>query len=68
MNDAGLRAVAADAGITAEEARARRDGAIPLGRPAALREIADAMAYLTSPQAAYITGTILDINGGVLLR
>jgi NAD(P)-dependent dehydrogenase (short-subunit alcohol dehydrogenase family) len=47
-----------------EEVRARRDSAIPLGRPAAMREV----AYLASPQAAYITGTILDINGGILMR
>jgi NAD(P)-dependent dehydrogenase (short-subunit alcohol dehydrogenase family) len=33
-----------------------------------MREVADAIAYLTSPQAAYITGTILDINGGILMR
>ncbi|MTD56021.1 SDR family NAD(P)-dependent oxidoreductase [Amycolatopsis pithecellobii] len=68
MNDDALRAAAAEFGITVEEARARRDGAIPLGRQATSREIADAMAYLTSPQAAYVTGTILDINGGILLR
>ncbi|MCO5971317.1 SDR family NAD(P)-dependent oxidoreductase [Actinoallomurus soli] len=68
LNDTSLKSMAAEAGITVEEARARRDSAIPLGRPAMLREIADAMAYLTSPQAAYITGTILDINGGILLR
>jgi NAD(P)-dependent dehydrogenase (short-subunit alcohol dehydrogenase family) len=68
MNAAGLEAAAAEAGITVEQARSRRDASIPLGRQAAAREIADAMAYLVSPQAAYVTGTILDINGGVLLR
>jgi 3-oxoacyl-[acyl-carrier protein] reductase len=57
-----------DTGITVEEARRRRGGAVPLGRPTTMREIADAMAYLTSPQAAYITGTNLGINGGVFLR
>ena len=68
MNTAALEAIAAETGITVEEARARRSAAIPLGRQATAREIADAMAYLASPQAAYVTGTILDINGGVLLR
>jgi NAD(P)-dependent dehydrogenase (short-subunit alcohol dehydrogenase family) len=33
-----------------------------------MREVANAIAYLVSPQAAYITGTILDINGGILMR
>ncbi|HWC80089.1 MAG TPA: SDR family NAD(P)-dependent oxidoreductase [Pseudonocardiaceae bacterium] len=68
LNVAGLEAVATEAGITVEEAAARRDSAIPLGRQATAREVADAMAFLTSPQAAYITGAILDINGGILMR
>ena len=68
LNDAGLKAAAEDAGLTVEEVRARRDSGIPLGRAATLREVADAMAYLASPRAAYVTGTILDINGGLLMR
>lgn len=68
LNDAGLKTAAAEAGITVAQARARRDSAIPLGRAATLREVADAIAYLAAPEAAYITGTILDINGGVLMR
>lgn len=68
MNSAALQAVAEADGITVEQARRRRDSAIPLGRQASPREIADAMAFLASPQASYITGTVLDINGGTLMR
>lgn len=36
----------------------------PLGRPAAARDIACAALYLASDAAAYVTGEILDVNGG----
>ena len=36
----------------------------PLGRTARPEEIADAVWYLASPGAGYITGTTLDVNGG----
>lgn len=40
----------------------------PLGRLATPREIADAILYLASPQAAFITGTDLVIDGGIVAR
>jgi NAD(P)-dependent dehydrogenase (short-subunit alcohol dehydrogenase family) len=40
----------------------------PLGRLATPREVADAMLYLASDQAAFITGTDLVIDGGILAR
>jgi 2-hydroxycyclohexanecarboxyl-CoA dehydrogenase len=45
-----------------QEAAIRRD--IPVGRTATTREVASAIAYLCSEDAAYLTGTTLDINGG----
>lgn len=36
-----------------------------LGRPAEPTEIADAVAFLISDKAAYITGATLDVNGGI---
>jgi NAD(P)-dependent dehydrogenase (short-subunit alcohol dehydrogenase family) len=36
----------------------------PLRRPAAARDIACAALYLASDAAAYVTGEILDVNGG----
>jgi 3-oxoacyl-[acyl-carrier protein] reductase len=37
---------------------------IPLGRLGTSDEVADAVAYLAGEQAAWVTGEILDINGG----
>ncbi len=38
---------------------------IPLGRLGSPADIAHAVAFLASPQAAYITGTTLHVNGGM---
>ena len=40
---------------------------IPLGRMGNGREIAAAIVFLASDEAAYITGQVLDINGGMYL-
>jgi 2,3-dihydroxy-2,3-dihydro-p-cumate dehydrogenase len=37
---------------------------IPMGRPAALEEVASAVAYLASEEASFITGQVLGVNGG----
>jgi 3-oxoacyl-[acyl-carrier protein] reductase len=52
-------------GITTEEAMKRSASAIPLGRMAEPREIADAVVYLASERASYITGVSLLVDGGV---
>jgi 3-oxoacyl-[acyl-carrier protein] reductase len=40
---------------------------IPLGRLGSVAEIADAVAFLASPRAGYITGTELHVNGGMYM-
>ncbi|MCQ9616887.1 3-oxoacyl-ACP reductase FabG [Paenalcaligenes niemegkensis] len=40
---------------------------IPLGRLGAARDIANAVAFLAGPQADYITGTTLHVNGGMYM-
>ncbi|HMC16236.1 MAG TPA: 3-oxoacyl-ACP reductase FabG [Albitalea sp.] len=40
---------------------------IPLGRLGHASDIAHAVAFLASPQAGYITGTELHVNGGMLM-
>jgi len=41
---------------------------IPLGRLGTAEEVAYAVAFLASPQAAYITGVTLHVNGGMYMN
>ncbi|HET9977173.1 MAG TPA: 3-oxoacyl-ACP reductase FabG [Burkholderiaceae bacterium] len=41
---------------------------IPLGRLGEAKEIADAVAFLASPEAGYITGSELHVNGGMFMN
>jgi NAD(P)-dependent dehydrogenase (short-subunit alcohol dehydrogenase family) len=71
----GIRANAVAPGTTPTESRApsladpaRRDvmvSRIPLKRFAMVEEVAGAIRYLASPQAAYITGQTLLVDGGL---
>jgi 3-oxoacyl-[acyl-carrier protein] reductase len=40
-------------------------GQVPLGRLGQAQDIAHAVAFLVSEQAAYITGETLNVNGGM---
>jgi len=46
-----------------EELKAR----IPLGRMGSARDVAAAIVFLASDEAGYITGHVLDVNGGMYL-
>jgi 3-oxoacyl-[acyl-carrier protein] reductase len=50
-----------------EEQKQKLLGDIPLGRIGAASEIGDAVAFLAGPEAAYITGQVLRVNGGMLM-
>jgi 3-oxoacyl-[acyl-carrier protein] reductase len=51
-----------------EQQRARLLGSIPLGRMGQPADIAAAVAYLASDEAAWITGETLHVNGGMAMR
>jgi 3-oxoacyl-[acyl-carrier protein] reductase len=40
---------------------------IPLSRRGTDRDVAQAVAFLASEEAAYITGHVLDVNGGMFM-
>lgn len=42
-------------------------GQIPAGRLGNPEDIAHAVAFLSSPQAAYITGQTMHVNGGMFM-
>ena len=52
----------------AEELRERVKAAIPLGRLGQPEEIAEAVCFLVSDRAAFVTGATFDVNGGLLIR
>jgi NAD(P)-dependent dehydrogenase (short-subunit alcohol dehydrogenase family) len=41
---------------------------IPLGRIGTVDDVASAVSYLMSPAAAYITGSVIDVNGGYRMQ
>ncbi len=50
-----------------EAAREALLASIPLKRIGAPREIADVVAFLAGPEASYITGHVMRVNGGMLM-
>jgi 3-oxoacyl-[acyl-carrier protein] reductase len=53
-------------GSLTAEGHSRRVAETLVGRPGLPREIAAAIRYLASPDAAFVTGEILNVNGGAV--
>jgi NAD(P)-dependent dehydrogenase (short-subunit alcohol dehydrogenase family) len=59
--------VAGARGMTTDDLyrRMASDAGVPLGRVGRAAEFADTVSYLLSPRASYVTGTALNLDGGL---
>jgi 3-oxoacyl-[acyl-carrier protein] reductase len=55
-------------GVLKEEQKARITQGIPMGRIGTPGEVAAAVRFLASEEASYITGNVIDVNGGMYMR
>jgi 3-oxoacyl-[acyl-carrier protein] reductase len=53
--------------VLAEDFKQNAAKQIPLGRVGTVDDVAHAVAFLASDEASYITGHVLDVNGGMLM-
>jgi 3-oxoacyl-[acyl-carrier protein] reductase len=51
--------------VLSEERKTQIVNNIPLGRYGSAAEVADAVAFLASPEATYITGSVIPVDGGL---
>jgi NAD(P)-dependent dehydrogenase (short-subunit alcohol dehydrogenase family) len=65
MADAEMDDVASTRGTTREEAYRLATALVPQRRAGEPAEVAAAIAWLLSPAASYITGAVLNIDGGL---
>lgn len=67
MQERVLREVSAQRGISYEELSAGRLRTVPLGRTAPPSEMAAVVAWLLSDEAAYLTGQVINVDGGMVM-
>jgi len=53
--------------VLSEELKQNAVKMIPLGRVGAVEDVANAVSFLASGEASYITGHVLNVNGGMLM-
>jgi len=66
--ESSFSAVSASSAVkSVEEFKQNAAKQIPLGRVGSPADVANAVAFLASEEAAYITGHVLNVNGGMLM-
>ena len=66
MNDVVIDGIAPLRGVEPDEYGRARLGAVPLGRLADPREVAEVIAFLLSDAASYMTGQSVNATGGMI--
>lgn len=66
MNDIALDGIAPLRGVAPDELGRSRIAAVPLGRIADPREVAEVIAFLLSGAASYMTGQSVNVTGGLI--
>jgi NAD(P)-dependent dehydrogenase (short-subunit alcohol dehydrogenase family) len=54
--------------VPREQVRAERDALVPIGRMGSAWDVANAALFLASDEACYITGVLLPVDGGLLVK
>lgn len=65
MHEAEVAMQAEARGVTLEDRFAQLRAQVPLGRHGTAEDVAQAAAWLASPESSYVTGVSLAVNGGV---
>ena len=56
-----------NAELSLEEAQRMVDARFPVGRPATAKDVAEAVKFFALPEAAFITGQVINVSGGWML-
>jgi NAD(P)-dependent dehydrogenase (short-subunit alcohol dehydrogenase family) len=67
MQERVLREVSRSRGISVEELAASRLTTVPMGRTAPPSELAGVVTWLLSDDAAYLTGQVINVDGGMVM-
>lgn len=59
---------AVETGRPREQIRAERDALVPMGHMGQAWDVANAAVFLASDEAKYVTGALLPVDGGLLLK
>ncbi len=53
-----------DPALSLEEAQRIKDARFPVGRPATSTDVAETVKFFASPEAAFLTGQVINVTGG----